>query len=196
MEKLSRRALLRNSLITATVAAVPAFAQKPAATTAPSTSTSTNPQVDDLKRAFAASHAYTIDMANAMPEEKYNFKPVPLAEIRTFGQQMIHIGDALNAIYQRFMEKKSVPAPVEAAKETFASKADVIAKLHEAYNYVEAAIAKLTDADLDKPTPFFGHSEVPARQVLRTLLDHSTHHRAQTVVYIRLSGLKPASYRA
>jgi uncharacterized damage-inducible protein DinB len=192
--KVSRRALLRNSLITVAVAAVPAFAQgtNPAATPAPSA----NPQVDDLKKALSASHAYTVDMATTMPEEKYNFKPVPLPEIRTFGQQMVHIGDALTGIYQRFMEKKNVPAPAEAAKEQFASKADVIAKLHEAYTYVEAAVAKLTDVDLDKPTPFFGHSEVPARQVVRTLLDHSTHHRAQTVVYLRLNGIKPASYRA
>jgi uncharacterized damage-inducible protein DinB len=199
---LSRRALLRNSLITAAVAGVPAFAlaqQKPgpaATTAAPSAPASANPQVDDLKKAFAASHAYTVDMANTMPEEKYHFKPVPLDEIRTFGQQMVHIGEALTGIYQHFVEQKKTPPPSEAAKEQFTSKADVIAKLDAAYNYVEAAVAKLTDADLDKPTPFFGHSEVPARHVMRTLLDHSTHHRAQTVVYLRLNGIKPATYRS
>jgi len=189
----SRRALLRNSLITAAVAAVPAFAQKAAS---PASVASANPQIDDLKRALAASHAYTIDMANAMPEEKYNFKPVPLAEIRTFGQQMVHIADAVSRIYQHFIEKRDIGPPTEAAHETFASKAEVLAKLDEAYKYVEDAVAKLNDAALDQPTPFFGGKSVPARQVIRTILDHCTHHRAQTVVYIRLNGLKPASYRA
>ena len=196
-KKLSRRALLRNSLITATVAAVPAFAQKavtptPAAAPAPGA----NPQIDDLKKALAASHAYTIDIAKAMPEEKYNFKPVPLVEIRTFGQQMVHIGDALSRIYQHFVEKKDVGIPVEAAKEKVDSKAEVIAGLEAAYKYVEDAVGRSTDAALDEPKPFFGGRQVPARQIIRTLLDHCTHHRAQTVVYLRLNGIVPPSYRA
>lgn len=192
MNELSRRALLRNSLIAAAAASVPAFAQQAASAAAPSA----NPQVDDLKLAFAASHAYTIDMANVMPEEKYHFKPVPLDEIRTFGQQMVHIGDGVSRLFQHFVEQKKLDPPTEAAKEQFTSKADVIAKLDAAYKYVEDAVAKMTDADLNKMVPFFGGKQVPARQVLRTILDHSTHHRAQTVVYIRLNGLKPATYRA
>ena len=190
---ISRRALLRNSLVTAAAAAVPALAQSKPGSAAPAASA--NPQLDDLKKALATSHAFSVDMANAMPEEKYHFKPLPLDEIRTFGQQMVHIADGVRNLYQRFVEKKDVQF-AEAAKEQVASKAEVIAKLDEAYKYVEDAVAKLTDADLDRPTPFFGKSEVPLRRVLRTILDHSTHHRAQTVVYIRLNGLKPATYRA
>ncbi len=192
MNELSRRALLRNSLIVAAAASVPALAQQAATTPA----ASTNSEIDDFKRAFATSHAYTVDMANVMPEEKYHFKPVPLDEIRTFGQQMVHIGDAVNRLYQHFVEQKKLDPPTEAAKEQFASKAEVIAKLDSAYKYVEDALAKMSDADLNKMVPFFGGKQVPARQVLRTILDHSTHHRAQTVVYIRLNGLKPATYRA
>ena len=53
-QNLSRRALLRNSLITAAVAGVPAFAlpqQKPAGSPSGSSApaASANPQVDDLK---------------------------------------------------------------------------------------------------------------------------------------------------
>lgn len=192
MNQLSRRALLRNSLIVATAAGVPAFAQQAASAAASAAAT----EVDDFKRAFATSHAYTVDMANAMPEEKYHFKPVPLDEIRTFGQQMVHIGDAVSRLFEHFVEQKKIGPPTEAAKETFTSKADVIGKLDAAYKYVEDAVAKMTDADLNKMVPFFGGKQVPARQVLRTILDHSTHHRAQTVVYIRLNGLKPATYRA
>jgi uncharacterized damage-inducible protein DinB len=192
MKELSRRALLRTSVMVAAAASVPAFAQQAATAAAPSA----NPEVDDLKNAFAASHAYTVDMANVMPEEKYHFKPVPLDEIRTFGQQMVHIGDGVSRLFQHFVEQKKLDPPTEAAKEQFGSKADVIKKLDEAYQYVQDAVAKMTDADLNKLVPFFGGKQVPARQVLRTILDHSTHHRAQTVVYIRLNGLKPATYRA
>ena len=193
MNGISRRTLLKNSALVACAAAVPALGQTAAASANPQ---GANPQIADLKAAFAVSHAFTVDMANAMPEDKYHFKPVPLDEVRSFGQQMVHIADGVSRLYQHFIEKKDLGAPSEAAKEQFASKADVIAKLDAAYKYVEDAVAKLDDAALDRPTKFFGGKEVPARQVLRTILDHSTHHRGQTVVYLRLNGTKPATYRA
>jgi uncharacterized damage-inducible protein DinB len=192
MNELSRRALLRNSLIVAAAAGVPAFAQQAVSAAAPSA----NSEIDDLKRAFATSHAFTVDMANAMPEEKYHFKPVNDPEIRTFGQQMVHIADGASVIFQHFVEGKDVPAGPKPAEEQFANKADVLAKLEAAYKYVEGAVAKMSDADLNRSVVFFGKKPAPVRQVLHTILDHCTHHRAQTVVYIRLNGLKPATYRA
>jgi uncharacterized damage-inducible protein DinB len=191
MNELSRRALLRNSLIVAAVASVPAFAQQASAPAA-----SANAEIEDLKKALAVSHAYTVEMANVMPEDKYHFKPVKDPEIRSFGQQMVHIADGASVIYQHFVEGKPAPAGPKPAEEQFANKADVIAKLDTAYNYVEAAVAKLSDADLDRSVTFFGKKPAPVRQVVRTILDHCTHHRAQTIVYLRLNGLAPATYRA
>ena len=192
MNELSRRALLRNSLIVAAAASAPALAQQAATAAAPSA----NPEIDELKRAFATSHAYTVEMANVMPEDKYHFKPVNDPEIRAFGQQMVHIADGANVIFQHFVEGKDAPPGPKPAQEQFANKADVIAKLDAAYSYVEAVVAKMTDADLNRVVTFFGKKPAPVRQVMHTILDHCTHHRAQTIVYIRLSGLKPATYRA
>jgi uncharacterized damage-inducible protein DinB len=192
MNELSRRALLRNSLIVAAAASVPAIAQKAASAPA----ASANPEIDELKRAFATSHTYTIDMANVMPEDKYHFKPVNDPEIRTFGQQMVHIADVASVIFQHFVEGKPAPPGPKPAQEQFAGKADVLLKLETAYKYVEDAIAKMSDSDLNRVVTFFGKKPAPVRQVMHTILDHCTHHRAQTIVYIRLSGLKPAEYRA
>lgn len=191
---ISRRALLRDSVLTAAAAAaaLPALGRQKTAAAAPAAA---SPQLDELKRAFSTSRAFTLEMADAMPEEKYHFKPVPLAEIRTFGQQMVHIAESLPLIYQRFVENKEGGAFTEAAKEQFASKAEVRSKLERGYQYVEDAVARLKGSDLDRPTTFFGR-EVPVRQVIHTLLDHCTHHRAQCVVYLRLNGIKPAPYRA
>lgn len=192
MPQLSRRTLLRASALTACAAALPAMAQqKPAAAPAESA----NPQLDDLKAAFQQSRAYTLEVAQAMPEEKYNFRPVP--EVRSFGQQMVHIGESLRAIYETFMEMKEKPTFTfsEAGKEVFASKAEVVGKLEQCYQYVQDAIAKLDDAALAKPAKFFGGRTIPARRLLRILLDHSTHHRGQAVTYLRMQGIKPPAYR-
>lgn len=193
MNGLSRRALLRGSLLTAAAAAAPAFAQtKPDAAPA---AASGNPKVDDLKKAFATSRAFSIEMATAMPDDKYKFQPVP--EVRSFGQQMVHIADSLRGIYEQFVEEKK-PTVVfsEGGTEAVGSKTEVLAKLETQYQYVQDAIAKFDDARLEQPAKFFGGRTLPTRELLRILLDHCTHHRAQTVVYLRLNGIKPASYRA
>jgi uncharacterized damage-inducible protein DinB len=192
MNGLSRRALLRGSLLTAAVAAAPAFGQaKPAAPAA----ASADSEMDGLRKAFANSRAFTIEMANAMPDGKYKFQPVP--EVRSFGQQMVHIADSLRGIYEQFVEdKKPTVAFTEAGKEVVGSKTEVLAKLETQYQYVQDALAKFDDARLDQPAKFFGGRTLPTRELLRIMLDHCTHHRAQTVVYLRLNGIKPAPYRA
>jgi len=189
---LSRRTLLRNSLITAAAAAVPALAQTKPSSAAP---TPPNPQVDDLKRAFQRSRAFTLDVANAMPEEKYNFRTVP--EVRSFGQQMVHIGHSLRGIFEQFIEDKKASVDFsEDGKEQFTSKASVVADLEQHYQYVQDAVAKLDDAALDRNVKWFGNGTVPMRRAVRVLLDHCTHHRGQAVQYLRINGIKPPDYRA
>ncbi len=44
--------------------------------------------------------------------------------------------------------------------------------------------------------PGLGGKEMSKRRVLRYLLDHTTHHRGQVIVHMRLAGLRPPQYRA
>jgi len=63
----------------------------------------------------------------------------------------------------------------------------------------EAALEKLTDADLEKPFTLKSNGQAyyssPLRIDLRTTLNHWVHHRGQLTVYMRISGIEvPALY--
>ena len=200
MSALSRRTLIRSSLVTAFAGCLPdlwaqAKAPDPAAVRTPSGGSQIRfiPEfLDELK----LSRAYTLECAQAMPPEKYEFRPVP--EVRTFGQQMVHLSEAVPGLYELFIEGKKAPTHPfsEGGKEPVLSKQEVIARLGMGFDYVERVAAKLNPSSLRQTTKIFGGREISKHRMLRFLLDHTTHHRGQTVVYLRINGIQPPLYRA
>ncbi|HXE89397.1 MAG TPA: DinB family protein [Terriglobales bacterium] len=152
--------------------------------------------VTDFLDEIRLSHAYTVECAQAMAEPRYSLRPTP--DMRTFGQQLVHIAESVQAIYEMFIEEKAKPAQVfsEAGQESVPSKILVVAKLHENFGYVERAALRLDGGTLEDSVPMFGGRPMTKRRVLRYLLDHATHHRGQIIVYMRLAGARPPQYRA
>ena len=200
MSVLSRRTLIRSSLVAAFAGCLPDLwaqtkAPDPGAVRTPSGGSQIRfiPEfLDELK----LSRAYTVECAQAMPREKYEFRPVP--EVRTFGQQMVHLSEAVPGLYELFIEGKKAPTHPfsEGGKEPVLSKEEVIARLGVGFDYVERAAARLRESALRKPTKIFGWKVISKHRMLRFLLDHTTHHRGQTVVYLRINGIQPPLYRA
>jgi uncharacterized damage-inducible protein DinB len=186
--RLSRRTLMRSSALAAVAGCLPAIAWS-------KEKKGSRARIVDFLDALRLSRMYTIEVAQAMPEEKYNFRPVP--EVRSYAQQLLHIAESLPGLFEIFIEGKKAPTHSfsEAGKEEFKSKVDVLARLTEAYDYVDKASAALTDDKLDQSTKYFRRDVLRSR-VLHNILDHTTHHRAQCVVYLRLNGIKPPDYRA
>ncbi|MGH9668771.1 MAG: DinB family protein, partial [Terriglobales bacterium] len=188
MGALSRRTLIRSSFVAAFAGCLPelwAEAGKPdpvaTHTVAAGLQIRFIPEfLDELK----LSRAYTLECAQAMPPEKYEFRPVP--EVRTFGQQMVHLSEAVPGLYELFIEGKKAPTHPfsEGGKEPVLSKEEVIARLGVGFDYVERAAARLRESVLRQPTKIFGGREISKHRMLRFLLDHTTHHRGQTVVYL------------
>src|SRR5712692_7951714 len=151
--------------------------------------------VDAIAEEVRQSRAYTVECATAMPEEKYSFRPVP--EVRTFGQQMVHIAQANGSIMEWHVEGKKNPTwPYSGdGKERVVSKTDVIAQLNASYDYIHKGLSKMTDGMLlERLKSEMG--ELSRYWGLHLILDHATHHRGQAVVYLRLNGVKPPEYRA
>ena len=151
--------------------------------------------VDAIAEEVRQSRAYTVECAAAMPEEKYSFLPVP--EVRSFGQQMVHIAQANGSIMEWHVEGKKNPTwPYSGdGKEQVVSKTDVIAQLNASYDYIQKGLSQMTDGMLlDRFKTEMG--EFSRYWGLHLILDHATHHRGQAVVYLRLNGIKPPEYRA
>jgi len=133
--------------------------------------------------------AYTIECAEAMPAEKYNYKPTE--EVRTFEAQIRHIMANMMWLNSDYLFGEEFSYPL---RDTVYQKEVLIQMLNEAYTLADTAINNLRPEQLDKRVDFFA-GEKNIMQILELMDDHVCHHRGQIIVYLRLNGIKPPRYR-
>lgn len=132
---------------------------------------------------------YTLEVAELMPEEKYDYKPV--SEEMSFKEQLLHLIGNVNWLTSDYLGGKRLDKDL---KKKDYSKTEIINILKEGYALAAEALANFKAEQLDDPVKFFA-GPMTKRQILTLLNDHQTHHRAQMIVYLRLNGIKPPTYR-
>jgi uncharacterized damage-inducible protein DinB len=126
-----------------------------------------------------------LDVAEAMPAEKYGYKPVP--EVSSFGEQLVHV----SGIVQRFVDTAK-GTKTEAAHHAAANKPEVIALLKKTFQSAQEMITPLTDAQLLEPVKFpFGDRTVTRATFWQGPLYQIRNHHGQLVVYLRMNGIVP-----
>lgn len=131
----------------------------------------------------------TLEFAQAMPEEYYDYKPTP--ELRSFAEHMLHIAESSIVNVARFVKGEKPPDDDLSAYKT---KAQIIAYLERALDYVAQVARELSDEEADEVVAFPEGSR-PRRKIFWYTRDHMTHHRGQTVPYYRLKGVVPPRWR-
>lgn len=147
-----------------------------------------DPAVQRLLDHWNKSKAYMIELANQMPADGYTSRPNE-AEM-TFGQQMVHI--ATGTMYLTSGLAKPSGAPINAKK---TDKESAIAALNVSFDAGAAAIATLSDADLNNKIVESENTKMTALEAVILAFDHVEHHRGQSIVYLRVKGIKPVDYR-
>ena len=144
---------------------------------------------------WAGSLDYTLAALALATEEELDFRPT--AEQKTLREQFLHL--ATN-VY--FLTSRYVYAPddfdLAAARNAMNVKADkeeLARTLRTAYDFGAAGCRALSANGLNEPAPDFFAGPRSKRAILNLLQDHATHHRAQTLVYLRLLGHTPPAYR-
>jgi len=132
---------------------------------------------------------YTLKVANGMPEEKYDFKPVP--DEMSFGEQLLHIAANLNWLTSSYITSSKSPVTKEATQ--VQKKDDIIQVLNNTYEYAIGALKLFEASHLADTVSFFAGTKTKL-QIINLISDHQTHHRAQMIVYLRLNGIKPPDY--
>lgn len=134
---------------------------------------------------FAALSKLSIAVAEAMPTDKYAFRPHP--DSMTFGQLMSHIA---TTNYQfcaglKDSEPPALPAPT--------TKDAIVKFLSDSYEYCSAVIPNLSEEQLTQAhnSP---DGRLPGREVLLAMYVHVAHHRGQAEIYLRDNGIKPPQY--
>ena len=131
---------------------------------------------------------YTKAYLDAMPEDGYSFKPTP--EMRTFAAQMLHLADGNYGIASSATGKANPLGKVLAEKTIAQTKDATTRAVMDSYDFVIAAIQSTTPEQLQE-TMKMGGKDLTKATLISKAFEHQTHHRGQTVVYLRLKGVTP-----
>jgi hypothetical protein len=141
-------------------------------------------------------------VAEAMPEEKYNFAPTAgeFHGVRTFAEQLRHIA-ADNYMLGAGILLEKPPVDVgqqESGNTAYRSKAEIIAYLKGSFDYMRKASAAIDDAKAPIPTPDISPWPVGTATRLGVAIEdtvHSWDHYGQLVEYLRMNGIVPPASR-
>ncbi|MDI6032544.1 DinB family protein [Flavobacterium sp. LB2P84] len=131
---------------------------------------------------------YLVAVAEAMPEDKYDFKPA--AREMSFREQLFHIQDNMNWLStthfsgEKYVKKEAVKG---------LSKAQIIQEIKASFDKAKTFVQKTNDAELSQKVDFFAGPKSKL-QILNLMQDHVTHHRAQILVYLNLNQIQPPKY--
>ena len=177
-------------LATLSIAPVLTFAQAPAAAPAaiPTPAPSTTPVSDSVRAGITRYSKNMIAAADAMPAEKYSFKPT--ADQGTFAHLQLHIAES-NFL---FCSKISGLAAPEAAKLTETDAKDkLVANIKASFDFCSSSLAKVDDSKLAESIPLFGPRAFSRAGVMFILVGSWADHYSAQSMYLRLNGVLPPS---
>ena len=128
----------------------------------------------------------TIAAIEAMPADKFNYKPTP--DQMTFGHLVAHMIEANNILCSK---AASVAAPkVEEAKESD-SKDKLVSALKASFDFCADTLAKMDDSKLGETTEVFHGHEASRAWASMVLASSWADHYAEAAMYLRLNGVLP-----
>ena len=134
--------------------------------------------------------AYTQEYLNASNDEVINFKPTP--DMRTFGQQMLHIAEANYGMASAAAGKTS-PVPFGSLEKSdkFNTKEALTKEVLASYDYVIGVAKEMAEPKMSEMIKLFNRFDLSRGAAMEKVFEHQTHHRGQTTVYLRMKGITP-----
>jgi uncharacterized damage-inducible protein DinB len=128
-----------------------------------------------------------ITLAEAMPEEKFAWRPVP--GVRSTSEVFMHI--ALANFYLLSVTGPKMPADVkEGLEKSVTSKAEVINWLKRSLDAVRSAHLAVTPKDFERKVHIADRDATVDGMYLRILV-HANEHMGQLIAYARMTGVAP-----
>lgn len=149
--------------------------------------------VEEFTSDFERQKAMTIAYVEAMPADKFRFKPTE--DVRSFAQQMLHLSQGTFNISSNGTSGERMYANVNLDQEAkYQTKEEVLRLVNECFDYAIAGLKEMDASTFDEIVER-GPFKVTRRGWLNKALEHVSHHRGQCAVYLRLSGVTPPQYK-
>lgn len=147
-----------------------------------------DPVSASLKMLLPRSQNNTIGAIDAMPADKFTYKPTD--EQMTFAHLVAHIA---NSNYSLCAKAADVPAPkVDEAKDTD-GKDKLLAAAKASFEFCSEALAKMDDSKLGDSVELFGGRQFPRAMAALGLASGWADHYAAAAMYLRLNKILPPS---
>lgn len=132
---------------------------------------------EKLIAALEKSAGYTLEVASAMPEASYDFKPA--ASVWNFNELMNHVAYTIQWMQENYFRRITTdwnpPVP-------FAGKKEVVDYISGSYHSLKEELNSLKEINPDQLIAVF------------SILEHSAHHRGQATTYLRCNNIQPPEY--
>jgi hypothetical protein len=147
-----------------------------------------DPVATSLRLLLQRSQNNTVGAIEAMPADKFNYKPTP--DQISFAHLAAHIVGFNNSFCAKAAD---VPAPkVEESKETD-TRDQLVAAVKASYSFCSDALSKMDDSKLGDSIELFGGRQAPRAMAALILSGGWSDHYAAAAMYLRLNGVLPPS---
>ena len=129
-----------------------------------------------------------VDMANAIPSDKFSWRPSP--DARSFAEVLLHVAGERYSILA--LMGTAIPSDIDAhvLEKSTTDPARVVQELNRSWEFAQKAINEMSNADFAKPLPKLG-PDTNAGDVVYILVADAHEHLGQVVAYARENGVIP-----
>ena len=164
----------RVSIVIVVLLAATAFAQEK------------NPVSNVLREILPRQQKNLIAAAEAMPADKYAFKPTPAQ--MSFAHLVVHMTKSNVELCSRAGDM--TPPPKSTSVDEAQPKDRLVTALKTSFDFCDAALAKADDSHLAEPIDMFG-KQAPRVFAYFALTNDWADHYSAAAMYLRLNGLLP-----
>jgi uncharacterized damage-inducible protein DinB len=168
-----------------------AFAQASGGTAQPPTAAGAQPTGGvraEITRTMEDAETKLAKLAEAIPADKYTWHP---KDARSVSEVFLHVAAANFAIPRRLGTEPPSDFTPQGFDKSTTDKTKVIDTLKKSFAHAKQAIAKLTDADMEKTADFIGGRKATFREIGFFLTAHQHEHLGQSIAYARVIGITP-----
>jgi uncharacterized damage-inducible protein DinB len=181
-------------------------AAKPAGTQAPQAAQAAQPAqpaapptvTQVLDRALSNLERNFVSAAEAMPEDKFEFRPPAdggaFSDVRTFRQQVLHVA-ANNFLFASMLTgepPKVTPDDRANGPAAIKTKAEAVQYLKDSFAAAHKGIATVNDQNQTEMVKFpFGEARMARLALANIFAWHGYDHYGQMVVYLRMNSIVP-----
>ena len=172
-------------LVASSTPAQQATASKDAMAKPPDLSPVANPVSTYVKAGVARFQKNIVAAAEAMPEDKYGYKPTP--DMNSYGHLIMHIAQTNTTVCSKI---SGVAAPDTKYSDTD-KKDKLVADLKASFEFCSTSLANVDDSKLGEQFILFGNRPFSRGGALVVLAGSWTDHYATQAMYLRLNGILP-----